>query len=93
MKKIIVLLMCLILCLSVGFAAAEESASLLSEERRQTVASIQKLSDYDDGLNLYSMEVFYDYDLDHLTPTGELDDQGMVELLLNEALPGIPVQI
>lgn len=93
MKKTIVLLACIILCLSVGYAMAEESALLLSDERMQTIASIQKLSDYDDGLNLYSMEVFYDYNIDHLTPTGELDDQGMVKLLLDEALPGVPVQI
>ncbi len=93
MIRFILLLMCTVLCLCSGIAAAEENAPLLSEERRQTIASIQKLTDYDDMLNLYSMEVFYDYDIDHLTPFGELDDQGMVGLLLNEALPGIPVKI
>ena len=93
MKRTLMLLMCILLCLPAGFAAADDSAPPLSEERMQTIASIQKLSDYDDGLNLYSMEVFYDYDINHLTPTGELDDQGMVALLLEEALPGVPVQI
>ncbi|MDO5434984.1 MAG: linear amide C-N hydrolase [Clostridia bacterium] len=93
MKKTAALLLSILLCLPFGFSAGEESTALLSPERLQTIASIQKLSDYDDGLNLYSMEVFYDYDIDDLTPTGELDDEGMVALLLNEALPGIPVQI
>lgn len=75
------------------YAFAEENTDMLSEERMQTIASIQKLSDYDDGLNLYSMEVFYDYNIDNLTPVGELTDQGMVELLFNEALPGVSVNI
>lgn len=40
MKKAIVVLMCIILYLTVGYAVAEENAPLLSDERMQTIASI-----------------------------------------------------
>ena len=39
------------------------------------------------------MEVFYDYNIDHLTPVGDFDDRKMVDLLFNEALPGVEVNI
>lgn len=92
MIRLVALFLVLTLCFATGIASAEESA-VLSEERLQTLQSIQKLTDYDDGLNIYTMEVFYDYNLDNLTPTGEMNDQKMVELVLTEALPGMNVAI
>lgn len=41
--------------------------------RFQTVASIEKLTDYDDGYNLYCMDIDYDYDLDALIARGITD--------------------
>lgn len=93
MKKCLTLIAALIFLCSSLSAFAEENKPLLSEERLRTLATVQKLSGYDDGLNLYTMEVFYDYNIDHLTPAGDITDQEMVSLILNEALPGVPVQI
>lgn len=93
MKKAALLLALLLFC-SIGcFTAAEESGDLLSPERQQTLASIQKLTSYADGLDLYTMEVQYEYDIDALTPTDGFSDEKMAELLLAQALPGVPVQI
>lgn len=70
-------------------AAAPCAGAELSPERRQTVESIRQLTDYGDGLNLYAMEVFYEYDLDRLTPVGVDGDQELLDLMLDEAAPGM----
>lgn len=61
--------------------------------RFQTMATIEKLSDYDDGYNLYSMDVKYDYDLDRVIDRGITDNQSMFNALASEALPYLPVNI
>ena len=58
MKKCLTLIAALIFLCSSLSAFAEENKTLLSEERLRTLATVQKLSGYDDGLNLYTMEVF-----------------------------------
>lgn len=79
---------------SAAEAATEEApASALSKDRLKSIASIKKISDFD-NLNLYSMEICYDYDFDNLvSPAGVYDDADIVKRLLNEALPGIEVNI
>lgn len=58
--------------------------------RIQTMNSIEKLSDYDDGYNLYRMEVRYDYSLDDVINYGIKDNQTMIDAILKDALPLLP---
>ena len=61
--------------------------------RIQTMNSIEKLSDYDDGYNLYRMEVKYDYSLDDVINYGIKDNQTMIDAILKDAMPLLPVKI
>lgn len=56
-----------------------------------TIAGIEKLSSYEDGYDLYSMEVKYSYDLDDLIDYGVTDDAGMFDAILDESLPFLPI--
>lgn len=87
------LLIALLMLLSAGFSFAAEEETVLSPERQQTLASIQKLTSYEDGLDLYTMEVFYEYDIDALTPVGPADDDTMVDVIFAQALPGVDVEL
>lgn len=61
--------------------------------RFQTISSIEKITDYEDGYNLYTMNVEYDYSLDDIIDYGIVDDQTMIDAILKEALPLLPVHI
>ncbi|MGM9940869.1 MAG: linear amide C-N hydrolase [Bulleidia sp.] len=61
--------------------------------RIQTMNSIEQLTDYEDGYNLYRMDVRYDYSLDDIIDYGIQDDQTMINAILKEALPFLPVSI
>ena len=58
-----------------------------------TVSSIEQLTDYEDGYNLYSMDIRYDYSLDDIIDYGITDDQTMIDAILKESLPLIPAKI
>lgn len=60
--------------------------------RFQTIRTIEKVTDYED-YNLYSMDVKYDYDLDRVIEYGITDDQSLVDAIVEEAIPILPVQI
>ena len=60
--------------------------------RFKTMASVEKLTDYSD-YNLYSMDVSYDYNLDDITNYGITDNQSMVDAIVKEAIPVLPVHI
>lgn len=60
--------------------------------RFQTIRTIEKVTDYED-YNLYSMDVKYDYDLDSVIEYGITDDQSLVDAIVEEAIPILPVQI
>lgn len=62
------------------------------DSRIQSMQSMRKLTDYEDGYNLYAMKA-YDYDLDNIINYGITDTQSMMDAILAEALPGIPVKI
>ena len=61
--------------------------------RIQTFSSIEKLTDYEDGYNLYRMDVQYDYNLDNMIDYGIKDDQTMIDAIVKEAMPLLPVKI
>ncbi len=74
-------------------AAIAVPAATIAHPRKRTVDTIEKLTQYDDGYNLYSMEVLYDYDLDAVIARGIHDDQSMIDAMLREALPMVPVKV
>ena len=59
----------------------------------KTLGSLEKLSSYDDGYNLYSIDVDYAYDLDAVVAAGVRDDQSYIDAVLAQVLPGIPVSV
>lgn len=59
----------------------------------KTLGSLEKLSCYDDGYNLYSIDVDYAYDLDAIVAAGVRDDQSYIDAVLAQVLPGIPVSV
>lgn len=61
--------------------------------RIQTMSSISQITSYEDGYNLYTMDIQYDYDLDDIIDYGITDDQSMIDAILQEALPLLPVSI
>ena len=61
--------------------------------RIQTFSSIEQLTDYEDGYNLYRMDVQYDYNLDNIINYGITDDHTMIDAIVKEAMPLLPVKI
>ncbi len=61
--------------------------------RLQTLKSIRKLTDYEDGYNLYRMEVKYDYSIDDVIAYGIETNQDMSDAVLKECLPLIPITV
>lgn len=61
--------------------------------RIQTIGSIEQLTDYEDGYNLYRMDVKYDYSIENVINRGIEDDQMMIDSMLKEVLPLLPVTI
>ena len=86
MKKILAVLVLLVIAAIAAFLGFYAT-------RLQSANSIQKLTDYADGYNLYRMDVRYAYDLDKLIASGITDDQTMIDAILKEALPLLPVSI
>lgn len=61
--------------------------------RFQTIGSIKKITDYSDSYNLYAMDIKYDYDIENIINYGINDDQDMIDAILKESLPLLPVSI
>lgn len=61
--------------------------------RLLTIGSIRKITDYDDGYNLYSMTVKYDYNIQDVISYGITDTQSYVDAVISESLPLLPVSI
>ena len=61
--------------------------------RLETIGTMEQLTDYADGYNLYRMDVKYDYSLDDIIGYDIQDDQTMIDAILKEALPLLPVKI
>lgn len=61
--------------------------------RFQTVMSINKLSSYDDGYNLYFMDVKYNYSIDNFLDYDVNSDQEIFDAIIKESLPLLPVKI
>ncbi len=61
--------------------------------RFQTMATIEKVTDYEDGYNLYTVKVKYDYSIDDIINSGYTDTQEFVDAVISESLPLLPVSI
>ena len=61
--------------------------------RIQTIGSIEQLTDYEDGYNLYRMDVKYDYSIENVINRGIENDQMMIDSMLKEVLPLLPVKM
>ena len=60
--------------------------------RLRTVNSMEQLTNYDD-YNLYRMDIRYDYSIDDVINYGITDNQSMIDAILKEALPLLPVKM
>ena len=85
-KRISLMIVCIILLLVGSFCIYYFS-------RFCTLSSIQKVTSYEDGYNLYQIDIKYDYDLDQIIDYGITDNQSMIDAIIKEALPLLPVKI
>ena len=77
--------MLLVLLAAAGFG-------VLYAGRLRTVNSIEKITDYSD-YNLYRMDVRYDYSIDDVINYGITDNQSMIDAILKETLPLLPIHM
>ena len=73
--KVILAVVLAVVLLGVG------AFGVLYAGRIKTMSSIQKITDYSDGYNLYRMNVDYDYQLDDIIKRGITDDQSMIDAI------------
>lgn len=67
--------------------------SAVYASRFKTIATIEPLTDYDDGLNVYRMDVKYDYSIDDIIGRGISDTQAFIDSIISEALPLLPIKM
>lgn len=89
MKRIVLRVLLVILILAV-LAAAGFGA--LYASRLKTIGTIQKITNYEE-YNLYRMDVKYDYSIDDIINYGITDNQSMIDAVLKEALPLLPIKM
>ena len=85
-KKILIAVLVLLLVAAAAFL-------LKYRTRLKTMSSVAKLTSYEDGYDLYTMDIGYDYDLDAMLARGITDNQSFIDTLLKEALPLLPVHM
>lgn len=84
-RRILVVMLVLILLAVAAFG-------VLYAGRLRTVNSIKQITAYDD-YNLYRMDVTYDYSIDDVINYGITDNQSMIDAILKETLPLLPVHM
>ena len=85
-SKILIGLFAVVLLLCIAFVA-------FYFKRLRSMATLEKLTDYEDGYDLYSMKVKYDYSIEDIINSGYTDMQGFVDAVVKESLPLLPVSI
>lgn len=88
-KKTVIIVILSIVAVLVLLVAA---FAIVYASRFKTMSSIEKITDYDD-LNIYRMNVEYDYNLDDIIEYGITDDKAFFNAIAKEALPFLPVNI
>lgn len=61
--------------------------------RFKTIGSIEKLTDYEDGYDLYKIDIRYDYDLDNMMKRSLNSDDDVKDAILGEAIPYLPIHM
>ncbi len=61
--------------------------------RFSTINSIKKVTSYEDGYDLYTMDINYDYSIEDVIAYGIESNQDMFDAILKEALPLLPVKM
>ena len=84
-RQVVLGILLLVLLAIAGFG-------VLYAGRLRTVNSIEQLTNYDD-YNLYRMDIRYDYSIDDVINYGITDNQSMINAILKEALPLLPVKM
>ena len=71
---------------------ADRDERHLSQDRIDSLRSIKQITDYDD-YNIYTMDVYYDYDIDAATPyvDGTPSTELLMQGLLEQVAPGIKI--
>lgn len=85
-SRILLSLLVAVLIVCIGF-------SVTYFTRIQTLMTLEKITDYEDGYNLYTITVKYDYSIDDVIHSGYTDTQGFVDAVIKESLPLLPVSI
>lgn len=65
----------------------------LYASRFQTMASIKRITDFEDGYNLYEMTVKYDYDTQAIIDYGINNTQDYLDAVVKESMPLLPISI
>ena len=61
--------------------------------RFQSIGSIEKLTGYEDGYDLYKIDIKYGYDLDGIMANRFANDDDVAGVILSEALPYLPIRM
>lgn len=61
--------------------------------RLSTVSSIAKITSYNDGFDIYTMDVKYDYSIEDIISHGIENNQDVFDAIMQESLPLLPVNI
>lgn len=85
-KRVLFVLLIIILLAVVAFLGVYFT-------RIQTMNSIEQLTDYSDGYNLYRMDIKYDYSIEDIIDSGITDYQSFVDAVIEESIPLLPVSI
>ncbi len=85
LKRTLIVLLVLVIAAVAAFTG-------LYFTRFRTISGIEKITSYDD-YNLYRMDIKYDYSIDDIIAYGINDNQSMIDAILAEALPVLPISM
>lgn len=88
-KVIFITLMSVVAIIIVALGAF----SCVYYSRFKTIATIEPVTKYDDGLNVYRMNVEYDYSIDDIIDRGISDTQAFIDSIIKESLPMLPIKM
>ena len=85
-KSVVLIILAILVLLAIVFCTVYST-------RFKSMATIKKHTSYDDGYDLYSMTVKYDYSIDNIINSGYTTMQEFTDAVVKEALPLLPVHI